>query len=86
MDLVSIDPLSRIGMGVLWLMEHSERTSLGLDLKNIISYEKKIFLLVKLCFSLHFFSDFIPLNPDPDPDPRTQMNPDPHHWICDNSL
>ena len=33
----------------------------------------KIFLLVKLCFSLHFISDYIPL----DPDPRTQMNPNP---------
>ena len=26
------------------------------------------FLLVKLCFSLHFISDFMPLDPDPDPD------------------
>ena len=38
---------------------------LGSDMKNIISCEKKIFLLVKLCFSLHFISDFIPLDPDP---------------------
>ena len=43
---------------------------LGSDLKNIISLEKKIFLLVKLCFSLHIISDFMPLDPDPDP----------HHW------
>jgi len=42
---------------------------LVLDLKNTISYKKKI--LVKLCFSLNF----MPL--DPDPDPRTQMNADP---------
>ena len=66
---------------------------LGSDFKNIISCEKKIFLFVKLCFSLHFISDFKPLDPDPDPwtqmnldpdpDPRTQMNPDPgpHHCI-----
>ena len=26
---------------------------------------KKRFLLVKLCFSLHFFIDFTPLDPDP---------------------
>ena len=44
-------------------------------MKNIISCKKKIFLLVKLCFFLHFFSNFIPL--DPDPDPLTQMIPDP---------
>ena len=25
-------------------------------------------MLVKLCFFLHFISDFIPLDPDPDPD------------------
>ena len=43
---------------------------LGSDLINNSS-EKKIFLLVKLCFSLYFISDFIPL------DPRTQMNLDP---------
>ena len=49
---------------------------LGSDLKNIISFEQKnLFLLVKLCFSLHFFSGFIPLDPDPKPDP------DPHHWL-----
>ena len=35
--------------------------------------KKQRFLLVKLCFFLHF----IPLEPDP----RTQMNPDPHHWL-----
>ena len=34
---------------------------------------KKRFLLVKLCFSLNFIRDFIPLNPDP----RAQINPDP---------
>ena len=51
---------------------------LGSDFKNINSCEKKIFLLVKLCFPLHFISDFIPLDPDPDPHPRTQMNPDPN--------
>ena len=49
---------------------------LGSDLKHLISCEKKN-IFVKLCFSLHFISDFIPL----DPDPRTQMNPDPHHWF-----
>ena len=41
----------------------------GLELIHIISCEKKRFLLVKLCFSLYFISDFIPLDPDP------------HHWI-----
>ena len=41
--------------------------------KNMNSCEIKRFLLVKLCFYLHFINDFLPL----DPDPRTQMNPNP---------
>ena len=36
--------------------------------------KKKDFCWLNSAFSLHFISDFIPL----DPDPRTQMNPDPH--------
>ena len=41
--------------------KHQHLLFLGSDMKNI----KKIFLLDKLCFSLHFISDFIPLDPDP---------------------
>ena len=36
--------------------------------------KKRKFVLVKLCFSINFISDFIPL----DPDTQTLMNPDPN--------
>ena len=46
---------------------HSEPTFVRFRLKTF-NAKKKIFVLAKLCFSLHFISDFIPLDPDPDPE------------------
>ena len=46
---------------------HSEPIFLCSRLEKYNFVRKKKFLLVKLCFSLHFIGDFVPLDPDPDP-------------------